>query len=59
MKPLPMLLPRKEQNAADRLDRASVAADQAAHVVGSDADLDTHVLAVAVFVNLDKVRRAD
>ena len=59
MKPLAMLLPGGKKNAADRLDRAALAADNAAHVVLSDAHLDTHRFAIRTRGYLDLIGLAD
>ena len=59
METLALLLACGEKNAADRLDRAALAADHAAHIALGDADLETDVLTVRDLVNGHRVGLAD
>ena len=59
MKPLAVLLPGGEKNAADRLDRAAFAADDATHVMLGDAHLDTHRFAIRTLGHLDLIGLTD
>src|SRR5580765_1513522 len=59
LKPLVLLLPGGKKNAADRLDRSALTADDAAHVAIGDTYLDTDVLAVRTLGHLNGVGFAD
>lgn len=57
--PFPVFLPRDEKNAANRLDRAAFAPDEAPHIALGNANLKSHVLAIGNFSDLDCVGLAD
>jgi hypothetical protein len=59
LKPTPVLLAGDKQDAADRLHRPAFATNDAAHVMRSDANLDPDVLAVRLFVHLNRIGLAD
>lgn len=54
-----MLLPGGEQNAADRLNGSALAADNAAHIGVSYANLNTDVFAVRTLGHLNLLGFAD